>query len=251
LEIEANGKTLDDIHFAELKLWQPPKGPRVNVDTVLLSAFARIKANETVIELGSAQGAISLILARKFPRTVSIKGLELQHELVELSRQNASENLLTGKVSFVQGDLTQISQYFPAGKTDVVVVNPPYFSSLPERMSKSYLEASARHDLSCSLMDVVSASTYLLKNRGRLYLIMKSQRLSELLSLLESFKIPCKRLRPVYPSPGKRSNVVLVQAAKNARGGMYLEAPLFISDGYGNYTPELLKAYTMEADSCL
>ena len=200
MEIDADRNTLDDIKFAELRLWQPLKGPRVNLDTVLLSAFAGIKSNEKVIELGSAQGAISLILARKFPRVASIQGLELQHELVELSRENAIGNQLAGKVSFIEGDLTQISQFFPVGGTDVVVVNPPYFCSMPDRMSKSSLEASARHDLRCSLVDVVSASRYVLKNRGRLYLIMKSQRLSEVLFLLESYKMPCKRLRPVYPS---------------------------------------------------
>jgi len=251
LEIDVNGKTLDDIQFAELKLWQPIKGPRVNVDTVLLSAFARIKSKEKVIELGSAHGAISLILARKFPRAASIQGLELHHELVELGRENARQNFLTEEVSFVEGNITQINRFFPAGGTDVVVVNPPYFCSVPGRMSQTYLEASARHDLDCSLTDVVSASSYLLKNRGRLYLIMKSQRLSELLFLLEKCNLPCKRLRPVYPSPGKRSNVVLVQASKNAREGMYLEEPLFITGVSGNYTPELLRAYTLEADSCL
>jgi len=251
LEIAKKSNTHDDILYGKLRLWQPQKGPRVNVDTILLSAFTRIKSGERVIELGCAQGAISLLLSMKFPRAGIIQGLELQPELVELARKNAKENSLDDRVRFIEGDLKMIDRFFPPGGCDVVVVNPPYFSSCPGRIGRSRSEALARHDSACSLGDVISTSRYLLKSRGRLYLVMKSQRLSELFSILDHHRMPCKRARPVYASPGKRSHVILVQAAKDAKNGMYLEAPLFIYDHEREYTPELRSAYQLDSGSCL
>lgn len=57
--------TLDDILYGKLKLKQPLHGPRVSVDTVLLSWFVRLRSKDRVMELGTASGAVALILDRK------------------------------------------------------------------------------------------------------------------------------------------------------------------------------------------
>ncbi|MDT8284270.1 MAG: methyltransferase [Thermovirgaceae bacterium] len=241
--------TRDAILYGELILDQPVDGPRVSVDTVLLSSYVKVRGSEKVIELGSAHGAISLLLARRFPSAV-IEGLEIQPGLVAMARRNASRNGLQEKVSFREGDLKSVREFYPAQSFNAVVVNPPYDEAARSRHSPRESEAVARHGTRCTLQDVIRAAKYLLANRGKLFLVLRAKRAAELLSMLSCEHIEPKRIRPVYPSPGREASVILVQAIRAAGKGTILESPLFIQDAFGKYTPELLAAYDTGASKC-
>lgn len=241
--------TRDAILYGEIMLDQPVDGPRVSVDTVLLASFVKARGRERLLELGSAHGAVSLLLARKFP-AVLIEGLEIQPELVEIARKNAVVNGLSERVFFRQGDLRRVRGIFPPQSFDVVVVNPPYDEARSSRHSPQESEAVARHGTECTLEDVVTAARYLLANRGRFFLVLRAKRTAELMFLLSRERIEAKRIRPVYPSPGRESSVILVQATRTAGKGVILESPLYIQDGQGNYTEDLLAAYTTETPKC-
>ncbi|MDO9508138.1 MAG: methyltransferase [Thermovirgaceae bacterium] len=241
--------TRDAILYGELLLDQPVDGPRVSVDTVLLSSYVKVRGGEKVIELGSAHGAISLLLARRFPSAV-IEGLEIQPGLVALARKNAAGNGLHERVSFREGDLRRIREIYPAQSFSAVVVNPPYDEAASSRHSPRESEAVARHGTQCTLEDVIRAAKYLLANRGKLFLVLRAKRTAELMSILSREHVEPKRIRPVYPSPGREASVILVQAARAAGKGVILESPLYIQDSCGKYTEELLKAYTTGAPQC-
>lgn len=241
--------TMDAILYGELMLEQPVDGPRVSVDTVLLASFVKTRSKERLIELGSAHGAVSLLLARKFPSAV-IEGLEIQPELVEIARNNAAVNGLKERVSFRQGDLRKVREIFPAQSFDTVVVNPPYDEAMSSRHSPRESEAVARHGTECTLEDVAAAARYLLVNRGKLFLVLRAKRTAELMFLLSRERVEAKRIRPVYPSPGREASVVLVQATRSAGKGVILETPLYIQDGQGNYTKDLLAAYSTGVPKC-
>lgn len=241
--------TRDAILYGELMLDQPVDGPRVSVDTVLLASFVKVRGRERILELGSAHGAVSLLLARKFPFLL-IEGLEIQPGLVDIARNNASANGLSGRVMFRQGDLRKVREIFQAQSFDAVVVNPPYDEAPCSRHSPQESEAVARHGTECTLEDVVISARYLLANKGRLFLVLRAKRMAELLSLLSRERIEAKRIRPVHPSPGREASVILVQAARTAGKGLILESPLFIQDGHGNYTEDLLAAYSTGVPKC-
>ncbi len=241
--------TRDAILYGELMMEQPGDGPRVSVDTILLSAFVQIRGKEKVMELGSAHGAISLLLARRFPEAL-IEGLEIQPALVEMARRNAIDNGLEDRVLFRKGDLRMVREIYPAQSFRVVVVNPPYDEAESSRHSPRESEAAARHGTHCTLEEVVSAARYLLSNKGRLYMVLRAKRCAELMCLLSGQRIEPKRIRPVYPSPDHAASVVLVQAARSAGRGTILESPLLIKDSRGEYTRELLEAYSIRDPEC-
>lgn len=243
--------TFDEILYGKLRLFQPVNGPRVNVDTILLSAFAKVKKGEKAIELGSAHGAVSLLLALRFPGAVCIEGLEIQESLWTMGVENIRENHLEHKVRFTLGDLKKVSDIYEPQSFDVLVTNPPYFTEHGGRRSHSSISAVANHGLSCSLKDVVRASSYLLRNKGRLYLIFNADRIDELMSVLTNGKLMVKRIRPVYPRPGRKASVVLVHASKNAGAGMMFDKPLIICDENGLYSADLEKAYELDDSPCL
>ena len=121
--------THDDILYGRLRLWQPEAGPRVNMDTVLLASWVRRppRGRSSFVELGAAAGAVSLMLALRFPEGFRIVGLELQPDLAAMAERNGRENGLETRVSFRCGDLRDPS-LLPSGAFDGVVANPPYES---------------------------------------------------------------------------------------------------------------------------
>ena len=243
--------TLDDILFGELRLLQPVDGPRVSVDTVLLSSAVQVRGKEKVIELGCAHGAVLLILAKKFPQAQSFEALEICKGLVELAGENARLNSLQEQTRFKEGDLREVGRLYPRGFYDVVLMNPPYNDPGKSRVSPRSARAIARHGTACTLADVVAAASYLLKPRGRFYLVLRANRLGETLFLLKQERMEPKRLRFVHPLPGKDASMILMSAMKQGREGLVVVPPLFITDEQGSYTPDLLAAYRLDGSPCL
>lgn len=246
----------DSILYGALSLEQPESGPRVNADTVLLAAyvrsgFSRWKGEFSLLEMGCASGAVTLILALRFPDIPHLWGMDIQRDLVEMAKTNASANGLRERVSFIEGDIRRIRDYFPPQSFRIVVMNPPYEEPGRGRPCVERAAQTARQGECCSLADVAEAARYLLAERGRLYLVFTANRAGELLSILSSRGLEPKRLRFVHPKPGKKASVFLVDAVRGGKPGMIVEPPLFIADECGEYTGEFLAAYTKEGLPCL
>ena len=244
--------TRDEILYGRLHLWQPQEGPRVNMDTVLLAAYVRLRPriSSAFIELGAATGAVSLMLALRFPRNFRIMGLEIQSNLEAMAQRNLIENELQERVSFRVMDLRQY-RLLPAEGFDGVVVNPPYEEAGRGRRSPSESVSIARQDVCCGVKDVVDAAFWFLKGKGRFFAVFRSDRTAELLASMVAKGIEPKRMRLVYPSAGKKAKLLLVEGLKGGGPGLSIEPPLFVYDDAGNYTPELLKAYEPEGLTCL
>ena len=239
--------THDDILYGKLKLWQPDEGPRVNMDTVLLAAYVRLKPRResSFIELGAATGAVSLMLALRFPKNFRVLGLEIQPELEELAQRNRAESGLGERVSFRRMDFREYRS-LPGGAFDGVVVNPPYEEEGRGRKSPSEVVSIARQSACCTLRDVVEAASWLLKSRGKFFTVCRADRMAEFLALSVDKKLEPKRLRPVYPKTGGKASLFLAEALKGGGVGLTVEPPLFVHDVTGGYTPELLQAYELE-----
>lgn len=245
----------DELLMGSLSLDQPEKGPRVNADTILLASYVRntfsgARGGSDVLEIGCATGAVSLILAYRFPEIPRIVGLDIQGKLVQLAAENAVRNGFADRVSFIEADVRRIRSHFPAQSFDVVAANPPYESSGRGRLSATHSERLARQEVSCTLEEIAAACRYLLRNRGRLYLVFKAERACELFVRLSEQGIEPKRARWIHPLPGRKASVVLVEALRGGRPGMIVEPPLFIHDASGEYTEAFLSAYTKEGLPC-
>ena len=233
------------ILYGFLNMIQPEDGPRVNMDTVLLAGYASLKADEHAIELGCAHGAVSLILAKRY-REAFVEGLDVQPHLVELARENADRNGLTANTAFRAADLRDVRRLYPHQSFDAVVVNPPYEDPGFGRRSESESSRVARQGEMCTLDDVCAASAFLLKNRGRLYMVMRALRLADTLAELRSYRIEPRVVRIVHPTPAKDASVFLLEARRNGGPAMTVLPPLYIYDDRGEYTDELMSFYSPE-----
>ena len=243
------GATLDELFDGELALLQPKEkgGLRVNVDTILLSSYTHIRNRDDVLELGCAHGAVSLILAKRRQlsnRDVSgsIVGIDIQPRLVALAKENAERNKLENLVRFLEGDLRAFKSLFAPQSFDVIVMNPPYDQPGSSRISPSSPMATALHGVDCTLDNIIEASTYLLKNKGRLYLVMRSKRVGELITLMGKSNIPVKRMQCVHAQPNDPAYICLLEGMRCAGKEMVIDPPLFVREGE-HYTEQLKEAY--------
>lgn len=233
---------LDDLKYKGLRLLQKKDGFCFGVDAVLLSHFARISKNDRVIDLGTGTGIIAVLLAaKKEPRKVV--GLEIQKDMAEMASRSVSLNGLEDSVEIICGDIKEAVQLFGAASFDAVVTNPPYMSRGGGLLNPADTKAIARHELLCTLEDVVSAAAKLLCTGGGFSMVHRPQRLSDIIYCMRSNSIEPKHLQMVHPSPGKKPNLVLIGGTRNGNPELRVHEPLYIYDSNGDYTKEINEIY--------
>ncbi len=238
-------ETLDDLTIGGLKILQAKNGYRFSIDPVLLSAFIPNLKKARVVDLGTGNAIIPLLLsARK--EAQSITGVELQPAMVERARRSVQLNGLEDSIRIIQGDIRNLPEALCSGGCDIVTANPPYRIQDTGRVAPDDERGMARHELSGGLDGFLRSAAFLLKNGGRFYVVYLAERLAELLTKMRCFRLEPKRLRMVHSRVGEAARMVLVEGRKHGRAGLIVEAPLIIYKGEGrDYTEEVLAMYGM------
>ncbi len=224
-----NKEKIEELKDKGLKIIQARDSYRFSVDSILLVNFIRVKNYEKIIDLGSGSGIIPLLLAGK-KRGLSIYGVEIQEELANMARRSVELNNLTEQIVIIQEDLKNLRSIFKNSQFDVVVSNPPYVSLGQGKISPLRSRAVARHEISCDLEDILSVSNYLLKDKGRIYLIYKSAKLIKVITTFKKYDLEPKVIKFVHPRPGEEANLVLLEGIKEGKEGLKVEPPLFLKD---------------------
>ncbi|MCL4479203.1 MAG: methyltransferase [Deltaproteobacteria bacterium] len=220
----------------ELKFLQPETGYRINIDTVILYGFVLPVAEGNVLEIGSACGALTIMISKK-PDTVFAAGVEINKELYELSLKNQELNESKNKTVFINADINDYKRIFKPQSFDMVVVNPPFYASGTGRVSKNETMAIAHHDQTLGLEDIVKASLYLLKPKGYLAMLFLTQRIGNVFLQLRGFKPGI--LRFVHRKQTKPSDVFLLLAKKTGSKPLKVLPPLIVHDNNNYYTEEM------------
>lgn len=232
---------LDDLQIGGLSLIQSKHGFRFGIDAVLLSSFPEIKKGNEVFDMCTGSGIIPVLLSAKTAAR-KIYGMEIMPETADMARRSAALNNLAN-VEIITGDIRSAVSVFGNEVFDVITCNPPYKKADSGLVSSDGVTAAARHEILCTLEDVISQSHALLKFGGRLCMVHRPERLCDIICLMRAHNLEPKRLLFVHPSPGKAPGLVLVEGAKG--GGVFLKIlpPLYICDENGNYTDELNRIY--------
>lgn len=235
---------LDDLQLGGLKLIQNPDWFCFGVDAVLLSHFALggIKKDARVLDLCSGNGIIPVLLSYK-SMAQSITGLEIMPEVAEMAERSIKLNHLENKITSVCGDLKDGIKLFGKSSFDNITCNPPYKENFGGLKNKTDIITAARHEIFCSLEDIISVSCGLLKPYGKLCMVHRPERLIDIVCLMRKYKIEPKRLRFIHPSPSKTAVMILIEGAKLGKPKLFLQPPLYIHYENGNYTDEINKIY--------
>lgn len=247
LDILKEDETLDDLQLKGIHIIQKREAFRFGVDAVLLANFAKIKRGIRVIDLCTGTGIVPFIVAGKTEAT-SITGLEIQQDMVEMADRSVAFNKLQEKINFIHGDLKNLDLLKTIPKAEVVTVNPPYKLQSSGILNPDDKFAIARHEICCTLEDVIIAARVLLKDNGRLYMVHRPERVADILCLMRKHRIEPKTIRMVHPNTKKAPNIVLIEGQRDGGAFLKWEPSLYVYKDEGGYSEEIDRIYGREVN---
>lgn len=233
---------LDDLQRNGYRIIQNPNKFCFGMDAVLLSGFATVKEGEVALDLGTGTGIIPILLEAK-TLGKHFSALEIQKESADMARRSVQLNDLQDKIDVVNGDIKEASKIFGAAGFDVVTTNPPYMNNQHGLKNPHLPKAIARHEILCSLDDVIREGAKVLRPGGRFYMVHRPFRLAEIIRVLSEYKLEPKRMKLVYPFIDKEPNMVLLEAVKGGKPMIKVEKPLIIYKEPGIYMDEIYDIY--------
>ena len=237
-----DNERIDDLQRCGLKIIQNTEKFCFGMDAVLLTTFAKAKKGEKVLDLGTGTGIIPILMQAKTEGS-HFTGIDIQEESVEMANRSIIMNGQQDVVDVQMVDIKEVAKHFKSGSFEVVTSNPPYMTDSHGLVNPDMPKAIARHELLCSLEDVVSAASHVLKQNGRFYMVHRPFRLVDIITTLTAYKLEPKRMQLVYPYVDKEPNMVLIEAVKGGKRRMIVEEPLIVYKEPGVYTDKIYEIY--------
>lgn len=237
-----NNERIDDLQINGRRIIQSPDRFCFGMDAVLLSGFAKVKKGESVLDLGTGTGILPILLDAK-TEGGHFTGLEIQPESADMARRSVILNNRQDKIDIVTGDIKNALNIFGAASFDVIVTNPPYMNQNHGITNPESPKAIARHELLCSLEDVIRQTRSLLKVNGRMYMVHRPFRLPDIMELMNECGIEPKKMRFAHPYVDREPSMVLIEGVRGGNRRLTVEKPLVIYDGPGEYSEEIKRDY--------
>lgn len=212
------------------------------IDAVLLAGFARVKPGERVLDMGTGTGIIPILLKAKTSGE-HFTGLEIQEESAQMARRSVVYNGLEKDIEIRTGDIREAAAIFGRASFSVVTCNPPYMTGSHGLVNPHLPKAIARHEVLCTLEDVISQAAQVLEPRGRFCMVHRPFRLAEIMGLMMKYQLEPKRMRLVYPYVDKEPNMVLIEGLLGGNPRITVEKPLIVYERPGVYTDEIREIY--------
>lgn len=237
-----DGERLDDLHRNGFQIIQNERLFCFGMDAVLLSGFAQVKEGGRALDLGTGTGIIPILLAAK-TKGEYFAGLEISALSADMARRSVLHNGLEKRIEIIQGDIKEAGELFAPASFDTVTSNPPYMIGQHGLTNPDIEKAAARHEIFCTLEDVVRAAARLVRPGGKFYMVHRPFRLAEIIRTLSEYKLEPKRMRLVYPYVDREPNMVLIETMRGGKPRMTVEKPLIVYEKPGVYTPEITEIY--------
>lgn len=236
---------IDDLQYKGLKIIQNKDGFCFGIDAVLLANFAKnMKRKNLVVDLCTGTGIVAILLSGK-TEAKKIIGVEIQSESAEMAKRSVELNSIQDRVEIINQDLKKLKTIIEAGSVDTVTVNPPYMKAGSAIVNDENKMSIARHEVCCTLEDVIKEAARILKTNGEFFMVHKPERLVDIFCTMRKYKIEPKRIRFVHPSADKPANIVLIEGTRDGKEFLKFEKSLYVYEN-GEYTDEIYEIYEKE-----
>lgn len=239
------GERFDDLQRNGYQIIQNPEKFCFGIDAVLLSSFAKLSKGQRVLDLGTGTGILPLLLSAK-TQAASFDALEIQEESADMARRSVAFNHLEDKIHITTGNIVEASAIYGNHSFDAIVTNPPYMNNNHGLKNPNLPKAIARHEVLCSLDDVIRESSKILKPKKSLYMVHRPFRLAEIMQTMMKYRLEPKRMCLVHPYIDKEPNMVLIEAVKDGNPMIKIEPPIIVYESPNVYTKQLLELYGYE-----
>lgn len=214
----------DEISNSGIKIFQDKELYSFNLDTILLYNFAKTSKKGKIVDLCAGNGAIGLSLASKTEASIYL--VELQKSLADLAKKSIEENHLEKQVELINADIKNIQEYIKHDSIDMIVCNPPYFTSKTTTLIKDNpVLAIARHELKTNLNEILYTIKVLLKENSHAYMVYRPDRLSELFLKMSNNRLQPKQVRFVRSHEHDNANLVLIDMIKTVKSSSLIVQP--------------------------
>lgn len=233
---------VDDLHRNGYMLIQDPERFCFGIDAVLLAGYAKMKKGEVALDMCTGTGVIPILMKGK-TEGENFVGIEIQEESAEMAQRSVKLNDLENNIFIQQGDIKELDKLFNLGSFDVVTCNPPYMQSGGGMVNEYTPKAIARHEIMCTLDDVMSSADKMLRVGGRMYMVHRPTRLADIFTAARAHNLEPKKMRLVHPYVEKEPTLVLMEFIKGGKPMIKVEPPLIIYLMDGEYTAEIRDIY--------
>lgn len=230
---------LDYLLAEELRIIQSPSVFAFSLDAVLLARFAYMPISKgNVLDLCTGNSVIPLLLSTRTKATIT--GVEIQERLYSMGVRSIAYNKLQDQINLVHGDLKEISKVLKSDYYDVVTCNPPYFETpKTSEINENEHLAIARHEIMCTLEDVIRVCGAMVRYGGKVALVHRPGRVSDIITLMRKYNIEPKRIQFVHPKQGKEANTVLIEGTKGGNKDLKILPPITVYNEQNEYTKEI------------
>jgi SAM-dependent methyltransferase len=210
--------TLDYILNHRVAVEQPKKGFRIAVDTVLLAAAVPAMTGQHILDIGCGVGGAMLCVAARVT-DLSLTGIEIQPELVELCRRNIEQNGLSDHAEVLGED---IKNFIPEPTYDHALMNPPYHDTARHDVSSNPLKGIANSATADDLAVWIARAGKALKPNGTLTIIHRADCQDSIIAIVQQY-FDDMAILPILPKQDMPPKRIIIRATKNNRTA---EAPL-------------------------
>lgn len=232
---------VDDLLTQQLKIIQSDEVFSFSMDAVLLARFCSVPHTGSIVDLCSGNGVIPLLLTTRTRGTII--GVEIQERLADMGKRNVLLNGLEKQITMIHGDLRDAPDQLGHGQFDLVTVNPPYLPVPNGEQNVNAHVAAARHEVYCTLDDVVRVSSRLVRSGGRVAMVHRPSRLVDICCTMRKYRLEPKRIRFVHPRANAEANMVLIEALRDGKPEVRMLPPLIVYKNEKEYTDELFEVY--------
>lgn len=183
---------------------------RVGTDAVLFARWVGVSCSDRVLDVGTGSGIIPLILAQR--EAGRVDAIELDFDSCEEARQNFEISVWSDKLAVFNEDVRFFADN-AKGKYDLIVSNPPFYSSdvKPIREKK----VMARHVSTLSYQDLLVSARKMLKEDGRLAVVLPYYESRLFIKDAEKQGFYLQKEFLISPIDGKEPNRVNLQFGLN------------------------------------
>ncbi|WP_442602110.1 tRNA1(Val) (adenine(37)-N6)-methyltransferase [Paenibacillus sp. KN14-4R] len=238
-EVELHpSERVDDLLTHGLGIIQSEEVFAFSLDAVLLARFCTVPTKGKIIDLCSGNGVIPLLLSTR--TKAHITGVEIQDRLENMAQRSVTMNDLGEQIRMVHGDLRNVHHDLGHGQYDLVTVNPPYLPVPAGDQNENKHFTAARHEVHCTLEDVISTSAKLVRSRGKFAMVHRAARIVDIMTIMRKYRIEPKRVRFVHSRIDEEANMILIEGMKDGKPEVRMLPPLIVYNDDGRqYGPEL------------
>lgn len=238
-----SNERVDDLERNGYQLIQNPEVFCFGIDAILLAHFARVSnAKQKILDIGTGTGIIPIVMHAIYQKG-NFTGVDIQEEMIEMASRSVLLNEIQDDVTMKVMDIKDYKAHYAAGTFDIITCNPPYMKGHAGLKNEHPSKTIARHEVACTLEDIIEGAGYMLKYGGKLCMIHRPHRLVDIFTAMRNNKIEPKVMRMVYPKLGKAPTMVLVEGVKNGNPELRVLPPLFVYNEDGTYTEDINEIY--------